>query len=406
MNHQRAHWLRERVLVAVAIALALPLAACEGEAPSAGAPKPPSVEVAAVAVGDVPVIYDFAGTVKSVRRVEIVPRVSGQILERLFAEGKVVQEGDVLYQIDVRPFAAQLDNTKALLQQAEADVGFWAAEVQRYDQAAQTGAVSVEQVEEARTKLANAIAEVAKYEADVRESALDVEYATIQAPLTGRVLQSSLYEGSVASAYESQLTSVVQLDPIHVVFNVTREQMDEVQSLMNQGIAGRDPYTDFVVQVLNADGSTFKYKGNIDFISFLIDPTTDSSTVRAVFDNPIDEQGETLLIPGQYVPVELTVGARKDQLLIPGPAVMEAEAGTLVYVVDQKSNKVESRRIETAGLHDQGWVVTDGLKAGELVITAGHLKVRPGMTVSAAPRDGDGNDDGGSSSDNSGGEQG
>jgi len=182
---------------------------------------------------------------------------------------------------------------------------------------------------------------------------------------------------------QTELTSVIQLDPIHVVFNISREHMSEVQSLMNQGIAGRDPYTDFVVQVLNADGSPFKYEGKLDFISFLINPTTDSSTIRAEFQNPIDEQGETVLIPGQYVPVELTVGARPDQLLIPGPAVMEAEAGTLVYVVDQESDKVESRRIETAGLHDQGWVVTDGLKEGELVITAGHLKVRPGMTVSA-----------------------
>lgn len=394
MRHLRLSQTKHPALAVTSVLAALLLGGCE-DAPEATAPPAPTVEVAAVATGDVPVIYDFAGTVKSVRRVDIVPRVSGQILERPFAEGVVVQEGDVLYQIDVRPFAAQLDITKALLQQAQADIGFWTAEVQRYDRAAESGAVSVEQQEEARTKLADAVAQVAEHKANVRETELDVEYATVQAPLTGRVLQSSLYEGSVASAYESQLTSVVQLDPIHVVFNVTREQMGEIQSLMNQGIAGRDPYTDLVVQVLNANGSPFKYQGKIDFISYLIDPTTDSTTVRAVFDNPIDEQGETVLIPGQYVPVELTVGTRTGQLLIPGPAVMETEAGMSVYVVDQSSSKVETRKIETAGLHGQGWVVTDGLKAGELVITAGHLKVRPGMTVRTAPHEDDGNDSGG-----------
>ena len=308
-------------------------------------------------------------------------------MKRPFVEGAVVKQDDVLYQIDVRPYQAQLDNSSALLKQAKSDVEFWTAEVQRYNQAAETGAVSVEQVEESRTKRANASAQVEKNQADVRDAELDVEYSTIKAPLEGRILQSSLYVGSVATAYESNLTSVIELDPVHVIFNVSRNKVEEIQDLMRQDIAGTEPCKDFVVQVFNAGGSPFKYEGKIDFISFLIDPTTDTMTVRAAFQNPIDQKGETLLVPGQYVPVKLTVGARKDQLLIPGPAVMETETGTSVYVFDKDSGKVDRRKIETAGLHDQGWVVTDGLKEGESVVTAGQLKLRPGATAQIAKPD-------------------
>ena len=381
---------------AIVVAL-LFLAGCDAEEQTRPAPPPPKVTVAEVTVGDVPVVYDFAGTVKSVRMVEIVPRVSGEVIERPFKEGSVVQQGDVLYQIDHRPFEAALDNNKALLEQAQSEVGFWTSEVERYTQAARSGAVSKQEVDSAKTQLQNAQAEVKQYEAEIREAQLNLEFSTIKSPLTGRVLQSTLYEGSIATAFQSEPTSVIQLDPIHVVFNVSRAQTQRIQDQMREGIAGSDPYTDFVVEVLNADGTPFMHKGEIDFLSFLVDPTTDSVTVRAAFRNPTTESGDSLLVPGQYVPVKLTVGARRDQLLIPGTSVMETEAGSSVYVYDKSTNEVDTRRITTAGLHDQGWVVTDGLKAGESVVTAGQLKVRPGMKVDAetAPAAGAGEGAGG-----------
>lgn len=386
---------------AVVVAL-LFLAGCDAEEQTRAAPPPPKVTVAAVTVGDVPVVYDFAGTVKSVRMVEIVPRVSGEVIERPFKEGSVVQQGDVLYQIDHRPFEAALDNNKALLEQAQSEVGFWTSEVERYTQAARSGAVSKQEVDSAETQLQNAQAEVKQFEAEIREAQLNLEFSTITSPLTGRVLQSTLYEGSIATAFQSEPTSVIQLDPIHVVFNVSRAQTQRIQDQMREGIAGSDPYKDFVVEVLNADGTPFMHEGKIDFLSFLVDPTTDSVTVRAAFRNPTTESGDSLLVPGQYVPVKLTVGARRDQLLIPGTAVMETEAGSSVYVYDDSTNEVDTRRITTAGLHDQGWVVTDGLKAGESVVTAGQLKVRPGMKVDAETAPAAGAGEGGAAGSTSG----
>ncbi len=400
---KRPGWPARRFCGPAAVLAVLFLAGCDSEEQAKAAPPPPKVVVADVTVGDVPVVYDFAGTVKSVRMVEIVPQVSGEVIERPFTEGSVVQQDDVLYQIDHRPFEAALDNNKALLEQAQADVGFWTSEVERYSQAARSGAVSKQEVDSAKTQLQNAQAQVKQYDADIRQAQLNLEFSTIKSPLSGRVLQSDLYEGSIATAFESRPTSVIQLDPIHVVFNVSRVQTQQIQDLMNQGIAGADPYEDFVVQVFNADGTPFEHEGKIDFLSFLIDPTTDSMTVRATFRNPTGERDETLLVPGQYVPVKLTVGARRDQLLIPGTAVMETEAGSSVYVYDKSTEEVATRRITTAGLHDQGWVVTDGLKAGESVLAAGQLKVRPGMkvdaeTAPAAGASGDAGDDTGSSS--------
>ena len=372
-----------RSVGSLAILPILLLVGCDSDEPQKAAPALPKVEVADVTVGDVPVTYDYAGTVKSVRLVEIVPRVSGEVIERPFVEGALVQEGDVLYQIDHRPFEAQIDNNMALRDQATAEVGFWTAEVDRYTQASRSGAVSKQEVNSAKTQLQNAQAQVKQYDAEIREAQLNLEYSTIKAPLKGRILQSTLYEGSIASAFESEPTSVIQLDPIHVVFNISRDQTVEIRGLMDEGVAGSRPFEDFVVEVFDSNGNPFEHKGKIDFFSFLINETTDAATIRAVFDNPVDEQGGTWLIPGQYVPVELTVGARRNQVLIPGPAVMEGEAGTTVYVYDASTKEVSTRKITTAGLHDQGWVVTDGLEAGEAVITLGQLKVRPGMKVDA-----------------------
>ena len=175
------------------------------------------------------------------------------------------------------------------------------------------------------------------------------------------------------------LTTLKQIDPIYVVFNVSRRQVSKVQRLRRDGLAF-ESREDFKVEVKLADGSLYTQLGRLNYISAQIDPTTDTLEYRAVFPNPMEDLAQLALIPGQYVPVILTVGEDPNTLLVPGPALVQSQVGTQVYVVN-KDNKVESRTVEVGQAYKQQWIIKKGLKKGERVIYDGLQKIRPGVVV-------------------------
>ena len=359
---------------------ALLLAGCEEKKTAAPPPPPPEVILAEVGQETVPIILQASGTVKAVKNVEIIPRVSGYIFERYFTEGTFVDKDAPLYLIDPRPFEDRLAQLTAELKGQQSTLKFWTSEEKRYASLAKQGAGSKEQAEGSRAKLDETRAQIESTKVQIRNAELDISYTKINAPFYGRVQQTQINVGNLVTKQQDVLTSIVTMDPIYVIFQLSRSQVFDVQKMKRQGLAFE--VKDMEVQVVLSDGQLYKNKGRIDFISAEIDPTTDSVTVRGIFDNPNNEAaaGDFDLIPGQYVPVRVLIGNTPDALVIPQTAVIESQAGVHVYVVGT-DNKVEQRKVELGRTYDTKIVVTKGLKSGEKVIAEGVQKVRAKIEV-------------------------
>jgi membrane fusion protein (multidrug efflux system) len=376
---------RPRLQPIAAVCLLPVLAGCDDKDPSgaAAAPSAPEVVVAEVSEGAVPIVMQFSGTVESVRSVEIIPRVSGYLEKRFFEEGTDVKAGAPLYQIDPRPFQAMVDTYAAQLALDQANQAFWKNEAERYQKAVESGAVSQEQYNEATSKAEEAAASVAKTQAQLNDAKLDLSFTDITAPFDGRIQRTREHPGALVDQYQDVLTTLVQMDPVYVIFNVTRRQLYEIQTMQ---LAGKAPRLeqDAKVEVLLPNGTVYPKQGRIDFVSAEIDPTTDSLTVRAVVPNDFSHGRDGALVPGQYVPVRVILGEQPDALLIPQAALMQTQAGAQVLVVD-KDDKAASRNVEVGAAYQGQWVIQRGLKAGERVIVEGLQKAKPGSLVAPKP---------------------
>jgi len=375
--------IRPRVLVALGIILLL-AAACDGKTKKqAVQPPPPEVLVTDVTQSKVPIIMEFSGTIKAIKTVDIIPRVSGYIEERHFTEGTFVKKGDPLYLIDPRPYQARLDALTAQLKLDRASLAFWEKEVRRYTSLAKQGAASKEKMEGTVAKRDETRATVEKDQADIENAKLDLSFTNITAPFDGRIQQTRINVGNLVQQQRDVLTTLVEMDPVYVMFNINRSMVFEIQLLKRQGKLFA--VKDMRIELLLPDGSTYNRQGKVDFISYQINPATDSVLVRGIIPNNEPPQvGDYDLIPGQYVPVRLTVGEEADALLIPQPALVESQIGNQVFVVNA-DNKVESRSVEIDRSYQHQWVVKKGLKKGEKVIVEGTQKVRPGMVVNSKP---------------------
>ena len=305
----------------------------ETKKPTAKPAVPPAVVTAAeVTDAAVPIVMNFSGTVQAVKIVKIIPRVTGYMEKRYFKEGTIVKEGDQLYLIDPRPFQDKLLELAAQLKGYEANRTFAEAEVKRYKKAGKKGAVSQEQVDEAIAKIEEAQAEVEATEASVEKAKLDLSYTILTAPFEGRIQTTLINVGNLVTAEQDVLTSLVQLDPIYVVFNLSRRQVFDIQRLRTQGLVTLE-LKKLKVEVLQSDGSIYPHQGHVDFVGSEIDPTTDTLVVRGVLPNPLDQNQRGTLVPGQYAPVRLILGTRPGALVIPQEALVETQVGKHVFVV-------------------------------------------------------------------------
>jgi len=348
------------------------------------APPPPAVQVAIVAQETIPVIMPFAGTLQAVQVVDIVPRVSGYIEERYFEEGTFVKKDDPLYLIDPRPYKARLDALEAQLKQDKANVKYWDAEAKRFIKLAKTGAVAKDKGDKAVAERDEAQGRVAKDRADIEEGRLNLSFTRINAPFDGRIEDTKTYPGSLVQQQRDVLTTLVQIDPVHVIFSMSRREGAVIQQLQKKGLAP-PRVTDFKADLFLPDGSKYQHQGHLDFVSLQTDPKTDTITMRAIFSNEGVEKRQAVLFPGQYVPVHLIAGSQPDALLIPQVALVQSQIGSQVFVVG-KDSKVEARTVEVGRAYDNRWVIRKGLKKGEQVIVDGIQKVRSGMVVKVSEK--------------------
>ncbi len=366
------------VVLIVGCILALLMAGCGKKEEEAVKPPPRTVVVARAAVKKIPIVLQYSGTVKAIRSVDIIPRVTGVLEKRFFEEGSLVDNGTLLYLIDPRPFKAKLDAAKAQLRMHRAMLVFWKNEAARYRRLAKKGAASLEKMEGALAKLKETMAAIDKDRADIALAKLELGYTKIVAPFTGRVQQTNFHEGNLVRKDRDVLTSMVQMDPVQVVFSVGRKDVYGFQVLKSKGqLLPRD---EMEVRLVMPDGSVYHEIGRIDFVSSRINPETDTVTVRSIFKNNKLKDADYLFIPGQYAKVLLTVGYDPHAILVPAESVIEDQTGTFVMVVE-KGNIVKRRKVIAGRTYREYRVIKKGLKEGEIVVVKGVQKVRTGMEV-------------------------
>lgn len=351
------------------------LSACgQDEAPPA--PPPPEVVVQVVRTTPVPNIVELPGRLQAVRTAEVRARVDGIVERRTYVEGTDVRAGAVLFQIDPKPLKARLDAAQATLRRAQAEAKNAARNVERFEPLVARNAISQQEFDAAQARLAQAEADVGSAQAQVEQARLDLGYATVTAPISGRAGRAQVTEGALVSAAEGTLlTTVEQLDPIHVNFSQSSGKLLELRRDMETGRLRIPDLKSIQVTLLLEDGTAYGEAGRINFLDMAVDPGTGTVSLRAEVPNK-----ERVLLPGEFVRARVEAGSNPSGIVVPQKAVQLSSSSATVMVVEA-NNTVAVRPVKLGDLFGEDWIIEDGLKPGERVIVEGRMKVQPGMTV-------------------------
>lgn len=350
---------------------------CHNEKKEVQAP----VEVTAITVEPktVPVTIEYVGQSQSSHIVEIRARVEGYLDKIAYKEGSPVKQGDVLFQIDPRPFQAKLEVAKGELAAAKANLVRARREWARIEPLYKQNAVSQRDRDNAEAAFLEAEASVQSNKGKVMDAEVNLSYTTITSPVTGLSDRAYQREGALISpGPASQLTIVSVPDPMWVYFSVSENDMLEYRDKIAKGLLKFPPKNEFEVQLVLADVSIFPEKGRVTFTAPLFSKETGTFLIRAVLSNP-----QNLLRPGQFVRVQLIGATRPNAIVVPQQAVMQTAKGHALYVI--KDNKAELRNVEAGEWQgSDGWFITSGLKSGEDIVVNGTNKLREGALVKVA----------------------
>jgi len=352
-------------------------AGCSKEAPRPQRPVP-EVTVVTVKPQTIPYVMSFVAQTESSRQVDIVARVSGYLDKIAYREGELVKEGQVLFQLDPKPFRAQLDAAKGELLAQQARFTTAKANLERVKPLAALDALSKADLDRAQGDYDSANAAVFAAQAKVKEQELNLGYATIFAPVTGLASRSSQRQGAYINAMSesAKLTYVAALDPIWVNFSVSQNQTTKMKDMVEKKQMVPPPKLDFEVEILLSDGKAYPQKGHISFADPSFSQETGSFLVRAQLPNTNQE-----LRPGMFVTAKLYGATRPDAVVIPQLAVQQGSNGHLVYVVKQ-DGAAEVRPVVVGDYQgDKDIVIMSGLQAGDRVVVDGALRVVPGQPV-------------------------
>ncbi|GAB2190283.1 efflux RND transporter periplasmic adaptor subunit [Sessilibacter sp. MAH1] len=342
---------------------------------NAGNKNAPLKEVAIQKVKSVSVDIKetFPGRVTAFRQAEIRPQVEGIVIRRMFEEGSEVQKGQQLYQIDDTRYAALLHSAEADLEAAQAEYESIKVTERRFQELLQMKAVSQQEYDDLHADLRKAKAEVAVAKAAVDIAKINVDYTKVYAPISGRISRSAITEGALVTGNQSAaLATITQLDPIYVDIQHTGKTSDLVHlnSLMQS--------ENIAVQLLFDEQSNqvYQHEGVLKLSEVTVDRTTGSVALRAEVPNP-----ERYLLPGMYVRTSFNAG-NTQAVLVPQSATQRGPNGKLQVWLVGENNIVEKREVVAESTRGSAWVVTEGLKTGDMLITEGYQKVRPGEQVS------------------------
>lgn len=355
--------------------LAAALFGCSKPAPKSEARPPSEVTAMTIAPRDTPVSYEYVGQTQSSHQVQIRARVNGFLDKRVYTEGSTVKAGDVMYQQDTKPFQAQLDVALGGLAEQQARLQVANDNLAQVKPLAALNALSIKDLDDATGQQLAAAAAVQSAKATVEQARLNLGYTTITTPVTGLSSFTRVQDGAYVNAENSLLTYVEQVDPIWVNFTLSENEMLAFRSDASKGVL-RMPGTDnFVVEVVLADGSTYPDKGRITFTNASYNPQTGTFLMRATLPNRAGA-----LRPGQFVRVRVSGADRINAILVPQQAVLQGAKGHFVVVVDKES-KAQIRGVQVGPWRGDDWFITEGLKAGDVVVTEGAVKLAPGVPV-------------------------
>ena len=351
----------------------LALAGCGGVKASAPASKPPEVEVADVVQKDVPIVSEWTATLDGFVNAQIQPRVAGYLTKQNYQEGSYVRKGQVLFEIDARPFVALLNQAKGQLAQAEAARGKAQQDVKRDKPLAEARAIAQSQFDNDIQAELGAKAAVETARAAVEQAQLNVGFTRVTSLIDGIAGIAQTQIGNLVSN-TTVLTSVSQVDPIKAFFSISEQQY-----MMSQGGSHSGPQKDawkgVKLKLVLSDGSTFPHEGSFLLADRQVDANTGTIRVVGSFPNP-----NNLLRPGQFGRVLAEMGTRKSALLVPQRAVTELQGSYQLAVVGS-DNKVNLRPVKVGPSIGKMWIIEDGLKPGERVVVEGLQKVKEGTVV-------------------------
>ncbi|WP_046868714.1 efflux RND transporter periplasmic adaptor subunit [Microvirga massiliensis] len=366
--------------LAAALAFCSLLAACtesKSSAQTAPTPPPTAVSVVEVAPEAIPILNELPGRIAPTRIAEVRPRVSGIVVERVFTQGSRVEQGEVLYRIDPAPFRVQVESAEATLQRAKAVQLQARQHADRQKELGERNIASAQQLDNAVAQLAQANADVAAAEAGLAAARLNLEYAEVKAPITGRIGRALITEGALVAANSTQnLATIQQLDPVYADFTQSANELMRLRRLLEAGALTSPTPGEARVLLRFDDGSEYPHPGRLLFSEAAVDETTGQVTLRGEFPNP---KGD--LLPGMYVRVLLEQGVQKDAIAVPQQAVQRDTSGRAQVFVVKSDNTTELRTVRLGRAVGERWVVEDGLAGGDRVIVEGLQKIRPGAVV-------------------------
>jgi len=363
-------------LIAAALLCAGGCSKSGGGAPPA--PPPPQVSVAKVVEKRVKDWDEFTGRLQAVETVEIRPRVSGYIDQVAFAEGKLVQKGDLLFVIDPRPYKAENDRAAADVKRYKTALDLARIELTRVQQLKESGAVSAEELDERKSTVAQAEANVAAAQASLETASLNLSFTRVTSPIAGRAGRAEVTRGNLVTGGSNGgtlLTSVVSIDPIYLYFDGDEQAYLRYNKMARSGErpSSRDAPNPVMVGLANEEG--FPHAGTMDFVDNQVNPQTGTIRGRAVLPNK-----DGFFTPGLFARVQLLGSSEYAAILIDDRAVNTDQNQKYVFVLGP-NDQIEYRHVTLGRLIDGLRIVRDGLKPGDVIVVSGGQRVQPGIKV-------------------------
>ncbi|MFJ4113333.1 efflux RND transporter periplasmic adaptor subunit [Pseudomonas sp. NPDC089758] len=363
--------------VALAALLALLLAGCNDTEEQATQPPVPQVRVETLQLEPLAISTELSGRMLAPRTAEVRARVAGVVLKRVYREGSDVKQGEVLFLIDPAPFKADHDSARAALARAQANLYQARLQEQRYRELVDDKAVSRQEYDNARAAFLQADAEVAAAKAALERARLNLGYATVTAPISGRIGRALVTEGALVGQNEATpLATIQQLDPIHADVTQSTRELNALRRALRAGELQQAGKGEASATLIQDDGTAYPLPGKLLFSDISVDPSTNQITLRSEFPNPNLD-----LLPGSYVRVRLEQAVQPKGISVPQRAILRDSAGVPKVLVVDAQARISERQVVLGNAQGDRWIINEGLAAGERVVVEGLQHVKAGDQV-------------------------